>query len=219
MKAEWVGACIAFMMPTLALGMECRDIQMPTDGSIPNCTMTLPSLPRTNGGGGGGGTDWSAAADTIGSIIGTISEMAEDQRQQQLQDATRQPTRLSTEEKLKEIEALKKKFRRETEQEAKREVDKKKWWTDQDTREVERRMALGLINHGAKVQLGSFIKEAFGSGEQETANLSDTAAEVMLNLKIGVSGAVSRVGDLKAGLKQDFNNWLDQLKHDIDKVD
>jgi hypothetical protein len=173
----------------------------------------------TSNGSGDGGTDftdWGAVAGAAVSIIGTISEMAEEQ---ELDNATRQPTQLSNEEKLKEIEALKDKFRREAEQEAKREVERKKWWTDEDTREVERGVALGLINHGAKVQLGSFIKEAFGRGAQETANLSDTAAEVMLNLKMGVNGAVSRVNNVNAGLRQDFNNWLDQLKNDIDKVD
>ncbi|MBY3433708.1 hypothetical protein HFN89_06045 [Rhizobium laguerreae] len=110
--------------------------------------------------------------------------MTEDQRQQEQEDAARQPTKLST-----EIEALKEKFRREADQEAKRELDKKTWWTDEDTREVEREIVNGLADHAAKVQLGSFIRESFGNGAQEAANLSDTAAEVLLNLKTVVSGA------------------------------
>ncbi|MBY3158378.1 hypothetical protein HFO56_39455 [Rhizobium laguerreae] len=214
MKAALVGACIALIAPTSALA-DCVT-------NYTNAECYIPSRPMPGGGGGGGGggdsTDWSAAADTIGSIIGTISEMAEDQRQQEQEDAARQPTELSTEEKLKEIEALKEKFRREADQEAKRELDKKTWWTDEDTREVEREIVKGLADHAAKVQLGSFIKESFGNGAQEAANLSDTAAEVLLNLKTGVSGAFGRVSEVKAGLKQDFDNWLDQLKNDIDKV-
>ncbi|MBY3433707.1 hypothetical protein HFN89_06040 [Rhizobium laguerreae] len=164
------------------------------------------------GSGGGGGTDWSGVAGVAGSILGTIVEVIEEQQEE---DAARQSTELSTEEKLREIEALKEKFRREAE----REVANKKWWTDEDTREVERGIGLGLVDNMAKVQLGSFIKETFGSGDQQTTNLSDTAAEVMLNLKMGVSGAVGRVGDVKAGLKKEFTDWLDQLKNDIDEVD
>ncbi|MCS4089125.1 hypothetical protein [Rhizobium sp. BK176] len=178
----------------------------------------MPFRPMPSGGGNnlGGGTDWGEVADTMGSIIGTISEMAEEQEQE---EATRQPTELTTEEKLKEIEALKAKFRREAENEAEREVPNQNWWSDEDTREVERELTKDVVDHVAKVQLGSFIKEAFGDGQQQTANLSDTAADVMLNLKTRVNGAIDRVRDVKVGLKRDFNSWLDQLKNDIDKVD
>ncbi|MCZ7862644.1 hypothetical protein O9X98_14810 [Agrobacterium salinitolerans] len=214
MKAAWVGACIALLVPVSALGVDCKDIEFPRDGSPPpSCSMPFRGMPSGNDGGGGvSGTDWGEVADTVGDIIGTISEMAEDR---QREEVARQPTELSAEEKLKEIEALKEKFRREAE----REVANKNWWTDEDTREVERGMAQGIVDHAAKVQLASFIKDTFGSGAQQTGNLSDTAAELLLNLKTGVNGAVNRVGDVKASLKKDFNNWLDQLTNDIDKVD
>jgi hypothetical protein len=173
-------------------------------------------MPSNSGGGVGGGTDWGEVADMVGDIVGTMSEMAEDQ---ELKEAARQPTELSNEKKLKEIEALKEKFRREAEREAEREVANKKWWTVDDTDEVVRELAGTVRDNVAKASLANIIKDTVGSGEQQTANLSDTAAEVMLNLRTGVNGATRRVGDVKAGLKQDFNNWLDQLKNDIDKVD
>jgi hypothetical protein len=163
------------------------------------------------GGGGGGGTDWSGVAGAAGALLGTVVQIIEEQQEE---EPTPEPTELSTEQKLREIEALKEKFRREAE----RETANSKWWTAEDTQQVVRGMLSGLVDKAAKVQLGSFINDTFGEGAGETENLSDTAAEVMLNLKMGVRGAVGRVGDVKAGLKKDFEDWLDQLKNDIDEV-
>ncbi|WP_189522922.1 hypothetical protein, partial [Mesorhizobium sp. M8A.F.Ca.ET.198.01.1.1] len=51
--------------------------------------------------------------------------------------------------------------------------------------------------------------DTFGNGTADTEDLSNKAADTMLDLKQGIWGVGERVGNVREALQKDIQKWLD----------
>ncbi|WP_156751146.1 hypothetical protein [Mesorhizobium sp. AA23] len=196
----------------------------------------VPSVP--SGGGGGGISAGEAALIGVGiGLLGQAIQQATSNPQPRQPSQSTQgkwrptmphtrpvtyaPIEPSAEElRLRQIDAFRRqqvKEQIEAENAAKLAADSTTWgkfkqnvgWTDDDTRAVQKGVAKGMVNNAAKRTLGAWINDTFGSGTAETQDLSDKAADTILDLKQGIWGVRERVGNVREALQKDIQKWLD----------